>query len=243
MSHDNLPDFTKNQVKGKLPTSFDAEKINVVIFNSSEDEMKTFDDWKNSLYNNQNEAIESICKLFLKYPEVHFYLRIHPNLKGVKNLQMKEIESMTFPNLEVIAADDDISTYGLMDACDKVITFGSSTGPEATHRGKPSILLGKTFYDNLDCTYNIDDYNELTGLLLDKNLKPKPAINARKYGYYLANHGEYHTYLKFENNNHFFLDTKLEKIRLRLFYYIIKNFLFRSLQWYRTKKLIEKYGF
>jgi hypothetical protein len=239
----DLPDFTKNQVKGKLPKSFDSNKINVAIFNSSEDEMKTFDDWKNSLYNHQNEAIHAICNLFASHPEVQFYLRIHPNLKGVKNLQMKEIEAMNFSNLEVIDADSDISTYGLMDSCEKVITFGSSTGPEATHRGKPSILLGKTFYDNLDCTYNIYSYIDLINLIMDKNLNPKPAINARKYGYYLANHGAYHDYLKFENNHHTFLNSRLEKIRLKLFFYIIQNFAAQSIQWYKTKKIIEKYGF
>ncbi len=182
----NLPDFTKSQVKGKLPNQFDYNKINVAIFNSSEDEMKTFDDWKNSLYNNQNEAISAICSKFSNYPIVQFYLRIHPNLRGVNNLQMKGIESINFPNLVIIPADSDISTYSLMDSCEKIITFGSSTGPEATHRGKPSILVGKSFYDNLNCVYNISSFDDLIELIMQRDLPPKPAINARKFAYYLA---------------------------------------------------------
>jgi hypothetical protein len=239
----NLPDFTKSQVKGKLPEQFNTNQLNIAIYNSSEDEMKTFDDWRNPLYNNQNEAIKEICRSFLPYQNVQFYLRIHPNLSGVNNLQMKEIKAMDFPNLVVINADSDISTYGLMDACDKIITFGSSTGPEATHRGKPSILLGKSFYDHLDCVYIPKNYDELIELVLDKELKAKPAFNARKFGYYLANHGVDHNELIFKDQFHFFKNKKLEQIRPRLIFYIFEYLILHFKQWRITKKLIEKYGF
>jgi hypothetical protein len=242
-SNKDLPDFTKTQIKGKLPIGFDTNLLNVAIYNSSEDEIKTFDDWRNLLYNNQNDAIREICKAFSPFPFVKLYLRIHPNLKGVKNLQMKEIDAMNFSNLVIIDASSDISTYSLMDACEKIITFGSSTGPEATHRGKPSILLGKSFYDHLDCVYNPKNYIELIDLILDNDLMPKPAINARKFGFYLANHGVDHNDLVFEKKYHLINNKRLEQIRPKLVFYIFEYIITHFSKWRKTKKLIDKYKF
>jgi hypothetical protein len=238
----HIPNYTESQEIGRLPESFDSNKINIAIFNSSEDEMKTFQDWKTPLYNNQNDAIKKICALFKDNNKIQFYLRIHPNLQSVNNTQMKEIASFNFKNLEVIQADSRVSTYSLMDACDKIITFGSSTGAEATHRGKPSILVGKSFYDHLDCVYKVNNYEELKELITQDKLESKPPFNARKYGYYLSRHGEEHLFLEFRNDGHYFQGQKLEKIRFRTIVYIFKTFLTDSAKWLKTRRIINKYN-
>src|SRR5690606_20179770 len=135
--------FTDTQTQNKLPDNFDPSKTNIAIFNSSEDELKVIEDWKNDIYSSQNDAITSIVKNYLKNPDFHFYLRVHPNLGKLDNAQSKEIEKMDFKNLTVIPAFSKIDSYALMDACDKTITFGSSIGLEATYWRKPSILFGK----------------------------------------------------------------------------------------------------
>jgi hypothetical protein len=236
----DTPNYTKSQQKGLLPVSFNRQKINIAIFNSSEDEMKTFQDWKTPLYQNQNEAIRKICEIFKDKKDIQFYLRIHPNLQSVLNTQMQEINSFNFQNLEIIPADSPVNTYSLMDACDKVITFGSSTGAEATHRGKPSILIGKSFYDHLDCVYKINDYHELLALIIDKNLKPKPAFNARKYGFYLSNHGEEHLFLEFREDGHYFNNQKLEKIRFGTVIRIMVDFYLQTSKWLKIKRILNK---
>jgi len=242
-SASSLPDYTRNQQKGLLPTSWQPELKNIAIFNSSEDEMKTFEDWKTHLYRNQNEGVRKICESFLPFPEVKFYLRIHPNLNGLNNSQMKELAEMRYPNLEIINADDPVSTYSLMSSCDKVITFGSSTGAEATHMGKVSILVGKSFYDHLDCVYKINNYEELVQYVLDDNLPAKPAFNARKYGYYFAHHGKHHRFLEFRKNGHYIENQRLEGIRFPLLPIAIKMFATQFFRWRKMDKLIRKYGF
>ncbi len=237
-----IPDYTRLQQKGMLPDGFDASKRNIAIFNSSEDEMKTFEDWKTPLYKDQNDGIRKICAAFSSQPDFHFYLRIHPNLKNVNNSQMTELRGMQLPNLTVILPESAVSTYTLMDTCEKVITFGSSTGAEATHRGKVSILVGKSFYDHLDCVYKIEDYDHLMALLSDKNLPPKPALNARKYGFYLANHGNEHRFLEFKSDGHYFKGQRLEKLRPKLLIHLIQKLGTETARWLKVRSLIRKYG-
>lgn len=219
-----LPSFTENQKRNKLPKKFSKEKINIAIFNSSEDEVKTFDDWKTHLYEEQNQGITIIMEAFKDVKDIHFYLRVHPNLGTVRNKQVEEIEAFSFQNLTVIPPNSEIDTYALMQACDKVITFGSSTGVEATYWQKPSILFGKSYYDHLDCVYQPNSVEELSSLILDKNLKAKPRANALKYGYYVLEHG---TNLQLADihdaNDVYFMNKNLGKISINTFIYILKN--------------------
>jgi hypothetical protein len=118
-------------------------------------------------------------------------LRIHPNLGKKENLQVNWIyvNLLKFSNLTIIAADSEISTYKLMFNCDKVLTFGSSTGIEATYWGKPAIQSGMSLWYYLDAVYTPSNHQELINQLLQKDLIPKPKINALKFGYYVGNRG------------------------------------------------------
>ncbi len=181
--------FTTKQEINLLPSNFDPDRRNIAIFNSSEDELKAIVEWETDLYKFQNEAISKIVELFRDEENFHFYLRVHPNLGAVANIQMQEIEGMQFDNLTIIPPSDPIDTYTLMTACEKVLTFGSSTGIEATYWGKPSILFGKSFYVQLDAVYLPKSYGELQTLLRKEHLAPKPQSNTLKYGYYFATYG------------------------------------------------------
>lgn len=182
--------FIKTQKKGKLPRGFNSSKRNIAIFNSSEDEFEAIAGWQNPIYKDQNDAINNIINADVD-ENIMFYLRVHPNLKTVDNSQTRGLLQLKAPNLAVIPAEDDIDTYALMDACEKVITFGSTTGIESIFWQKPSILVGKSVYEQLGC-YNPKSHDEVIDLINGKLTLPS-SIGALKYGYWQMVQGHLHT--------------------------------------------------
>lgn len=182
--------FTKYQKVNLLPKFFDKNKINISIFNSTIEEYITIPGWENKIYNDENHGIARILESFKDNSKYHFYLRIHPNLKNTRNFQIKEIEHLNkyYDNLTVIFPEENVDTYRLMHASNKIITFGSTMGVEAAYWGKPSLLLGRSLYEDLNCCYVPKSHAELVSLL-KINLLKKPKINAVKYGYWQMKFG------------------------------------------------------
>lgn len=179
--------YVKYQKKNLLPSNFDDKKINIAIFNSSDDEVFSIGpEWKR-YYESQDTGVKYICDLLNKNKKFHIYLRIHPNLKGVKAEYLKNIYKLEkeFNNLTIIKPYSKISSYCLLKRSDKIITFGSTIGAEATFWEKPSLNLGNSLYLNLDVTYNIAGSNDpLISNFIHCNLPPKPKLNAIKFGFH-----------------------------------------------------------
>jgi tetratricopeptide (TPR) repeat protein len=172
----------KEQSKNKLPDNFGLSPKNIVIYNSSQDEFESIKCWKNTIFQNQNEAIKIILDNF-NDNNYHFYLRMHPNLKGIDNSQIKEIRALQQENLTVLEAGSPVDSYALLDAADKIISFGSTVGIEAPYWDKPSILIGRSEYEHLGSCYIPKNYQEIISLIRSE-LKPLPKEGAIKYGYY-----------------------------------------------------------
>lgn len=227
--------YTKNQNKNLLPVNFDTTKTNISIFNSSEDEMKTIDEWQNELFNTQNEAIQKIVQKYIDDEKYHFYLRVHPNLENVNNSQVKEILAFSYRNFTIIPANDPIDTYCLMLKSDLIISFGSTIGIEASFHGKTSICLGKSFYTGMDAVYEPKSFEELYALIESSTvLQPKPRMNTLPYAYYIINRGE--NYMNFNYKDKF--NSSFKGIKIKRFYLIsiIKSILyFKDYKIYRDK--------
>ncbi|MFN8166041.1 MAG: hypothetical protein U0X76_07715 [Bacteroidia bacterium] len=189
--------FVKEQKSDLLPQGWNTSVHNIAFFNTSEDEYESIGpEWKNELYPSQAIGIAKILTAFQGDENYHFYLRIHPNLRGLKNKQIEDAYALSrFTNLTIIDADSQVSTYTLMMNCEKVITFGSSTGIEAAYWDKVSILLGKSFYFGLDVAYEPQTHEEVVSMIRSE-LKPKNKTGALKYGYYWKTFGEKFTYFK-----------------------------------------------
>ncbi|RMH76943.1 MAG: hypothetical protein D6680_06960 [Cyanobacteria bacterium J007] len=181
--------FTKDQQDNLLPDNWDDRKTNIVIFTSSEDEFAAIGElWKNPLYPSQIEGLEKIVNSLKDREDIQVYIRIHPNLKNVKNEQTTRLDRLQLPNLTLIPAESPVSTYTLLKKASKVISFGSTVGIEAVYWGTPSILAGKCLYRNLGSTYNPTTHDELMQML-DRELPPKDKEGALMYGYYLNSYG------------------------------------------------------
>ena len=176
--------YTSAQKQGVLPIDFNPNLRNIAIFNSSEDEFSAVGgEWEDSIFASQYEAVEYILQHSL--PDFHYYLRIHPHLKGVKYKAHMELYSLSkYPNLTIIPPESEVSTYALMEACEKVVTFGSTMGVESAYWGKPSILLRRSMYENLDICYQASRKEDVMPLLEGK-LEPKPQLGALKFAYYV----------------------------------------------------------
>ena len=203
--------FIKKQEKGSLPIQFDENKRNIGIFVSSEDEFVAIVEWKNSLYRDHNDGVKNIIDEYkdsLK-KDFNFYIRVHPNLSGLNNTQTNYLEKIAteYDFVTVIPPESQVDTYALVEAVDVVLTFGTTVGIEAANMGKPSILAGRAFYEDLDVVMRPSSHRELIELLNNdnyNNLLLKHPISKRglaMYGYYQATFGKPYRHVLQKNVN------------------------------------------
>jgi hypothetical protein len=181
--------FTKDQQAGLLPQAWNSSKRNIAIFVSSEDEYVAIGkEWEGGVYESQDEGILQIIKAFADFPQFHFYVRVHPNLKHLDNSQTRTLRAINAKNLSVIPADSPVSSYALMDQCEKVIVFDSTMGIEATFSGKPSIACRPNLYSSLKGAYEPAAHEEVVALI-KADLEPKSLNSALIYGYHMRTFG------------------------------------------------------
>lgn len=179
--------YAKDQIQGKLPDGFDKTKRNISIFNSSEDEFFAISkEYDNSvLFPNQYIALKTIFEHYQKDDSVHFYLRIHPNLKNVPWKSHTLLYELKYPNVTIIPPTSPISSYTLMDASEKVIVFNSTMGLESSYWGKAVIALSRSFYSYQELVYEPKNEDELYKLIDNENLSTlRKEINCYKAACY-----------------------------------------------------------
>jgi hypothetical protein len=190
--------YVTNQEPNRLPENWDTTKRNIIIFNSSEDEFASIgEDFHCKPFENQLDAIKFIKQELNTDSSINIYLRMHPNLKDVDNISVSQLYSLSSNNFFVIEPDSPISTYKLIDACDLVVTFGSTTGAEATYWRKPSLLIGSTFYQSLNIAHQVSTKEELIEKIKSYN-EVKPIEDCLKYGFHSADHGIPYKYYQAE---------------------------------------------
>lgn len=228
---------TSQQKLFKLPEKWDNNKRNVAIFNSSEDEMKVIEEWRHDFYSSQNEVIGEICEFMAQNKDFHFYLRVHPNLGVLENSQVRQIKTFNYPNLTIIHPHEEIDSYALVENSEKVITFGSTIGIESTFLQKPSIMFGRSFYENTDSVYTPKAYSELFDLIQTENLVPKPKENTYSYGYFVSSFGTAFERFEYKDKNNAFYNG--EKIKRGYFSTIKYLFLYLKYvpNWFRLTKV------
>jgi len=176
--------YVANQKEGNAPV-FDERKRNIAIMNSSEDEFAAVGgDWeKLKLFRTQYDGIMYLLENANN--SFHFYLRVHPNLTDIPYKYHTDLYNLEkrFSNITVIPARSEMSTYTIMEKCEKVICFGSTMGIESSYWGKPAILLGPSYYYYDDVVYVPKSRDELMNMLVAK-LDVKKNINIIKYGAY-----------------------------------------------------------
>ncbi len=190
--------YVTDQGKKTLPAGFNKLKKNIVFFNSSADEYESFPEWNSLIYNDELDACSKIMESFKHRDDIKFYLRVHPNLKGLNNSQIKDLKklnSLGYKNLKIIWPEELIDSYALVDACNMVLVFLSTIGVEACFRNKPSIVLGRALYEDLNCCYLPKNHESVVSMI-DSDLAPKNKSGALKYSYWAASRGVIFKYFK-----------------------------------------------
>ena len=189
--------YTDRQNVNELDLKVDKNKRNIVVFNSSQDELVAIGyDFATGIFNSQSEAIKGICET-LEPSLFHIYLRIHPNLDGVNSDDLLSLMKLAgeYPNLSVILPNAPTSSYLLLDIADVILTFGSTLGVEATYWGKPSILLNKAIWGDHDVAYKPSSKSELFNLLINSStLIPKKKESTYPIAHYWSQYGRKQMY-------------------------------------------------
>ncbi len=182
--------YTKQQLTGQLPRNFKSDRMNIAIFNSGMEEIVGIPEWDSPEYDYGVKSLRKILKHFQDNPGYHFYLRVHPSLRGARNSQTMDIDRLAqeFSNITVISPESKLHSYTLMDHCSKIIVYSSTIGVEAAYWGKPVILIAKSMYEYLDCAYKSRSVEETINLI-ESDILPKPQIGALQYAYWTVNSG------------------------------------------------------
>ena len=182
--------YTQNQKMGLLPDDWDSSKTNIVIFNSSEDEFAAIGgEWeKDNLFESQIAGIKYMLEN-TKDRSIHFYLRVHPNLKTIKYKYHTDLYKFAseYNNITVIPGNSPISSYALMGECDKVITFGSTMGVEAAYAGKPSMVLLPCLHYFLNINYVPKTKQDVIDFIEGRVSFTPDHENTLKFSYYYYN--------------------------------------------------------
>ncbi len=223
---------------GQLPNSYDETKHNIVIFNSSEDEMQTISEWDTPLFRNQNEVLVQLLDALKHREDVHVYVRMHPNLAVVNNQQTRELYEIEQTNFTLIGPREIVDSYTLCAAADVVLTFASTIGIEATYWRTASVLYGRSFYEGEDAVYEPQNFEELVSILTTPDLPAKPRENAYKYGYFVSHYGETYEYAKVHSPTEvIILGSPIKKMTASAVWQFV-HYLPQVPRWLRTHKIV-----
>ncbi len=182
--------YVKAQQSEALPAGWDTASRNVAVYTSSEDEFLGLgDEYRNPIYSDCAEGVRAIARgLAVRGAGIRLYVRMHPHQRLAPDRVTSELRQMQEPNVTIIAPESNVSSYAMMQAAEKVLTFGSTVGIEAVYWGKPSILAGKAIYQDLGATYNAKTHDEVLDLVCSR-LAPNPSEPALVYGNYYSSFG------------------------------------------------------
>jgi len=178
-------------------------KTVISFFHSSEDELFTIG-LQPIYWKNQFEAINSISKYVSSRNDVRLFVRLHPNLRYKSSREQKRwrifAERIGSEKVKFIFPEESTKTYSLLLQSDKVLTFGSTIGVEASWLRIPSGLMSSALHRELKVCETINCEAELFNFL-DGNWNYQVSrFDLYAYSFFLKLGGQSFTYLKVNTN-------------------------------------------
>jgi hypothetical protein len=184
-------DFTTKFADPPEHQSNAAQKPVLAIFPSSYWEYYGMDEYRGGVYENHYEGLERILADRDIVAKWDCHIRWHPNLASCGAYERERINKIiarTEKDCHHYEPESSIDSYVLLEQSAAVITFGSTIGIEASYYKKPSILVGRAVYEDLDACYRLKSHDELK-LVLAQIPVPKDCYGAVKFGFYIRNRG------------------------------------------------------
>lgn len=179
--------YIKSQDSSSLPENWDSNKRNIVIYSSTESEFAGVSEYfEGAVFKDQKEAYAKLAAAVGKVtPDIHFYLRVHPNSCQEKIRWWEDPDLQSIRNLTVISPESPVSSYELLARCEKAIVFMTTMGVEATYWGKPCIVLANAMYCGTGAAYEPSTPEELLDLVMASGLTAKPREKALALGAFM----------------------------------------------------------
>ncbi len=132
---------------------------------------------------------------FRERTDLQLVVRIHPaEVSGfVKSRdKMGDVIAAAFPelpeNVKVVAPEDDLSTYSLIDMANAVLVYSTKTGIEASAAGAPVVVAGEAWIRNKGFTRDAIDPHSYRAILDElpfaDRLSPPLKERALRYAYH-----------------------------------------------------------
>lgn len=145
---------------------------------------------KDIAFPNADEWIRAVVRAVAARDDCQLVLRVHPAEASLGTLEpaagavAHEFPELP-PNVRVIDAAERVNSYALIDAADAVLVYASTTGLEASVRGKPVVIAGDVHYRGRGFTADLDGPDDLLRVINDGVPAPTPEqIDlARRYAY------------------------------------------------------------
>ncbi|MEM1067587.1 MAG: hypothetical protein AAGI63_01735, partial [Planctomycetota bacterium] len=185
--------YVKRQQQEFQPPSSEGFKERVAVFLSSQDEFEALGpEWESPF----DDYVAVLNRLCTEHSETLFCIRFHPNQGDMTSDVISPFNELAGrSNVQLYLPHDSISTYGLIEWSDKVITFGSTVTVEACWMDKAVILCGKSFFDDLGVAYvpeTVDQASEYLG----QDLEPLDRSGAAQFASYFLNDGDSMKYIE-----------------------------------------------
>ena len=182
----------KNTFSKNNNEELSIKKPYICYFPTSEDEYACLDESisLSTLFKSQRDAIQWLVAWADSQDTHQLVIRLHPNQKEIchKDYSFWHNE-INGKNVTIIPSHSKINSYKLASKAEKVVSFLSTMGVEATYMGIPSITVGNPIYKGLDAVYEPQSQEQLKQLLEDE-IPPKEKENTLPFGYYNLEYGE-----------------------------------------------------
>lgn len=180
--------FHGEQIQNLIPEKI--KEVRWVYYTSSDDEYESLSDvFVHPIFESQKQGVLWLINEVAKRENTELIIRVHPHKAKKCKEDADWWNSLEGKNMTLIDSYSKIDTYALAKSSDLVLCYNSTMGLESTYYGKPVIMLGDSFYRGLECGYEPSNVKELTLLLEESKLPPKPKENCLPYGYYMYARG------------------------------------------------------
>jgi hypothetical protein len=189
--------FTKQQDRGSIPARVRGMR-RVVYFSSSDDEYAAVNDnFELGPWSDQLAAVKELIRSTKDITDLELIIRIHPHLTKKSPRERARWNALEGVNLKLIAAEEAIDSYALLDSADIVFSYGSTIGMEAAYWGKSSVLLAPCLYSDSPAVIYAKSETEIKVLLssLDQ-IRPALRELCLPYGNYFMSYGQPFKYYK-----------------------------------------------
>lgn len=168
----------------------------IVYFSGSDDEYSSVDDaFSRDLceWSSQKDALIALSNAAAKHGHA-LVVRVHPHQQKKDHADRQSWDNLDFiynqSSITIVDSSSPVSTYELIDAADIVVTYGSTVGIESVYWGKPSVLLGNSFYDQTGASiYCPKNAKDLEALIADINHLTCDPSSSLPYAFYLSSFG------------------------------------------------------